>query len=65
MKGDEPMPTEKFIITTKCTSCRKCGEFCSAKWGWKYVLIKTHSLRHKEMLNGLNEVKGFEQSSKV
>jgi hypothetical protein len=27
-------------------------------------LIKPHILRHKETLNGLNQVKGFEQKSK-
>ena len=27
-------------------------------------LIKPHRLRHKEMLNGLNKVKGFEQKFK-
>ena len=26
------------------------------------VLVKPHSLRHKEILNGLNQVKGSEQS---
>ena len=25
MKGDEPMPTETFITTTKCISYRKCS----------------------------------------
>ena len=29
--------------TRKCISCRKCGECCSAKWGWKYVLVKPYS----------------------
>ena len=33
--------------------------------GWKYVLIKPNRLIHKETLNGLNQIKGFEQSSKV
>ena len=51
-------------ITGKCISLRKCGECCSAKWGWKYFLIKPNRLRHKETLNGFNQVKGFEQKSK-
>ena len=31
-------------------------------WGWKSVIIKTDSLRRKEMLNGKwrDQVKGFE-----
>ena len=33
-----------------------------AKWGWKYLLVIPHSLRHQEMLNSLNQVKGLEQS---
>ena len=36
---------------------------CSAKWGWKYVLIKPHRLRHKETYV-LNQVMGFEQKFK-
>ena len=47
--------------TRKCISCRKCGECCSTKWGWKYFLIKPNWYRHKEMLN---KVKGFEQKFK-
>ena len=35
--------------TRKCISCRKCDECCSAKWGWKYVLIKPHSLRQRNV----------------
>ena len=30
-----------------------------------FFLIKPHQLGHKETLNGLNQAKGFEQSSKV
>ena len=50
--------------TRNCISCIKCGECGSAKLVWKYVLVKPNSLRRKEMLNGLNQVMGFEQSSK-
>ena len=35
------------------------------QWGWKYVLIKPHRLRRKETLNGLNQVKGFQQSFQI
>ena len=50
--------------TRKCISCRKCSDCWSTKWGWKYFLIKPQRLRHKETLNGLNQVKGFEQKFK-
>ena len=48
--------------TRKCISFRKCGKCFREKWGWKYVLVKQPSSRRKEMFDGLNQVKGFEQS---